>query len=84
MRLKVSHARSPRHLDSVTAVGWASGDEIFSCADDHILLKWKLASMDATTVTEMPSPPRYSWRCIRVIQLRWQVKPPRLTAFYHN
>ncbi|VDO20936.1 unnamed protein product [Haemonchus placei] len=55
MRLKVSHSRTSPHLDSVAAVGWAGGDEIFSCADDHILLKWKLGNMEATTVTEMPS-----------------------------
>ncbi|KAK5967559.1 Intraflagellar transport protein 80 [Trichostrongylus colubriformis] len=55
MRLKVSHARIPRHLDSVAAVGWSSGDEIFSCGDDHLLMKWKLANMESTMVTEMPS-----------------------------
>ncbi|PIO63862.1 hypothetical protein TELCIR_14526 [Teladorsagia circumcincta] len=46
MRLKVSHARTPRHLDSVAAVGWAGGDEIYSCADDHILLN---CSFDSTS-----------------------------------
>lgn len=55
MRLKVSQARIPRHLDAVSAVGWAGADEMFSCADDHVLLRWKLANMEATTVAEMPN-----------------------------
>ncbi|KAL6734894.1 hypothetical protein Aduo_005385 [Ancylostoma duodenale] len=55
MRLKVSLARTPRHLDTAAAVGWAGGEEIYSYADDHCLLRWNLSTMDASTVTEMPS-----------------------------
>ncbi|EPB73396.1 hypothetical protein ANCCEY_07511 [Ancylostoma ceylanicum] len=55
MRLKVSLARTPRHLDTVAAVGWAGGEEIYSYADDHCLLRWNLSTMEAATVTEMPS-----------------------------
>ncbi|RCN33709.1 WD domain, G-beta repeat protein, partial [Ancylostoma caninum] len=55
MRLKVPLARTPRHLDTVAAVGWAGGEEIYSYADDHCLLRWNLSTMEASTVMEMPS-----------------------------
>ncbi|CAJ0606800.1 unnamed protein product [Cylicocyclus nassatus] len=55
MRLKVSLPRTPRHSDTVSAVGWAGGEEIYSYADDHCLLRWNLTNMEATTVTELPN-----------------------------
>ncbi|VDM78715.1 unnamed protein product [Strongylus vulgaris] len=54
MRLKVSLPRTPRHSDTVSAVGWAGGEEIYSYSDDHCLLRWNLSTMEATTVAEMP------------------------------
>uniref|UniRef100_A0A1I7XIW1 WD_REPEATS_REGION domain-containing protein n=1 Tax=Heterorhabditis bacteriophora TaxID=37862 RepID=A0A1I7XIW1_HETBA len=55
MRLKVVHSRSPRHYESVCAVGWANSDEMVSCSDDHNLLRWNLIDMEATSVANVPS-----------------------------
>ncbi|KJH48737.1 WD domain, G-beta repeat protein [Dictyocaulus viviparus] len=55
MRFKVSLAHEPRHVDSVSAVAWAGGEEMYSFADDHFLLRWNLTNMEAVIVAEMPS-----------------------------
>mmetsp|Transcript_43977 Transcript_43977/g.71548 ORF Transcript_43977/g.71548 Transcript_43977/m.71548 type:complete len:763 (+) Transcript_43977:114-2402(+) len=43
MRLKVSQLPKNQHTDIVTAVGWNSTNELFTCSDDQTIWKWNWA-----------------------------------------
>lgn len=49
MRLKVV-VKGQKHSDTVTAVGFTSSSDLFSCSDDHQVLQWAKASDHVTTV----------------------------------
>ncbi|TRY89075.1 hypothetical protein DNTS_009800 [Danionella cerebrum] len=41
------------HRELVSCVGWTSADELFSCSDDHLILKWNLVTGDTSVVVKL-------------------------------
>lgn len=54
MRLKTTLQKEPKHTELVSCVGWTTPDELFSAADDHLILKWNLLSNDSSTLINLP------------------------------
>uniref|UniRef100_A0A2C9JF99 Uncharacterized protein n=1 Tax=Biomphalaria glabrata TaxID=6526 RepID=A0A2C9JF99_BIOGL len=54
MRLKTSLQKEPKHSELVSCVGWTTPDEVYSCADDHLILKWNLTNNETSTLLELP------------------------------
>ena len=54
MKLKLTVGRDPKHSGMASGVGWATSEEVFSCADDHQLLRWNLISGETTTLATLP------------------------------
>mmetsp|Transcript_10377 Transcript_10377/g.19632 ORF Transcript_10377/g.19632 Transcript_10377/m.19632 type:complete len:756 (+) Transcript_10377:193-2460(+) len=42
MRLKITQAANNIHQDLVSAVGWTSSNELYSCSDDKTVFKWEM------------------------------------------
>uniref|UniRef100_A0A3Q3M7Z8 Intraflagellar transport 80 homolog (Chlamydomonas) n=1 Tax=Mastacembelus armatus TaxID=205130 RepID=A0A3Q3M7Z8_9TELE len=53
MRLKTSLLKEPKHKELVTCVGWTTADELFSCSDDHQILKWNLLTSETSLVVKL-------------------------------
>uniref|UniRef100_A0A8C4E433 Intraflagellar transport 80 homolog (Chlamydomonas) n=1 Tax=Dicentrarchus labrax TaxID=13489 RepID=A0A8C4E433_DICLA len=51
MRLKTS-LRS--HKELVSCVGWTTADELYSCSEDHQILKWNLLTSETSLVVRLP------------------------------
>lgn len=54
MRLKLQLPKESKHKDLVSCVGWTAADELYSCGDDHKVLKWNLMSDETSEVTALP------------------------------
>ncbi|XP_059177555.1 intraflagellar transport protein 80 homolog [Physella acuta] len=54
MRLKTTLQKEPKHSELVSCVGWTSPDEVYSCADDHGVLKWNLTNNETASVMDLP------------------------------
>ncbi|XP_074924532.1 intraflagellar transport protein 80 homolog [Chelonoidis abingdonii] len=54
MRLKTSHLKEPKHKELVSCVGWTTADELYSCSDDHHIMKWNLLTSETTQVVKLP------------------------------
>ncbi|XP_053278513.1 intraflagellar transport protein 80 homolog [Pleuronectes platessa] len=54
MRLKTSLLKEPKHKELVSCVGWTTADELYSCSEDHQILKWNLLTSDTTLVVKLP------------------------------
>uniref|UniRef100_A0A8C5PNY8 Intraflagellar transport protein 80 homolog n=1 Tax=Leptobrachium leishanense TaxID=445787 RepID=A0A8C5PNY8_9ANUR len=54
MRLKLSLPKEAKHKQLVSCVGWTSADELYSCSDDHQILKWNLLNGETTLVVKLP------------------------------
>ncbi|XP_037765386.1 intraflagellar transport protein 80 homolog isoform X3 [Chelonia mydas] len=54
MRLKTSHLKEPKHRELVSCVGWTTADELYSCSDDHHIMKWNLLTSETTQVVKLP------------------------------
>nr|XP_002194885.4 intraflagellar transport protein 80 homolog isoform X2 [Taeniopygia guttata] len=54
MRLKTSLLKEPKHKDLVSCVGWTTADELYSCSDDHQILKWNPVTCETTRVLKLP------------------------------
>ncbi|OWF41163.1 intraflagellar transport protein 80 homolog [Mizuhopecten yessoensis] len=54
MRMKTNIQREPKHSELVSCVGWTTPEELFSGADDHLVLKWNLNSNETTTLVKLP------------------------------
>ncbi|KAK7882659.1 hypothetical protein WMY93_028833 [Mugilogobius chulae] len=54
MRLKTSLLKEPKHKELVSCVGWTSADELYSCSEDHHILKWNLLTNETSLVTNLP------------------------------
>ena len=50
MRFKVTLGKKPIHSELVSCVGWTTADELFSCADDHKVLKINLITDETKEV----------------------------------
>ncbi|XP_010583274.1 PREDICTED: intraflagellar transport protein 80 homolog isoform X3 [Haliaeetus leucocephalus] len=54
MRLKTSLSKEPKHKELVSCVGWTTADELYSCSDDHQIIKWNLLTSETTRVVKLP------------------------------
>ncbi|XP_054838569.1 intraflagellar transport protein 80 homolog isoform X2 [Eublepharis macularius] len=54
MRLKTSLLKEPKHKELVSCVGWTTADELYSCSEDHQIIKWNLLTCEATQVAKLP------------------------------
>ncbi|XP_014740018.1 PREDICTED: intraflagellar transport protein 80 homolog [Sturnus vulgaris] len=54
MRLKTSLLKEPKHKDLVSCVGWTTADELYSCSDDHQIMKWNPVTNETTRVLKLP------------------------------
>ncbi|KAJ6669441.1 hypothetical protein lerEdw1_008251 [Lerista edwardsae] len=43
-----------KHKELVSCVGWTTADELYSCSDDHQIMKWNLLSGETTQVVKLP------------------------------
>lgn len=41
------------HRELVSCVGWTSADELYSCSDDHQILKWNLLTNDTSVLVKL-------------------------------
>ncbi|WAR28818.1 IFT80-like protein [Mya arenaria] len=54
MRLKTSLQKEPKHSELVSCVGWTTPEELYSGADDHLILKWNLINNETTSLVKLP------------------------------
>ncbi|NWV82152.1 IFT80 protein, partial [Dasyornis broadbenti] len=68
MRLKTSLLKEPKHIlfelvrllngkkhkELVSCVGWTTADELYSCGDDHQIMKWNPVTSETTRVVKLP------------------------------
>ncbi|XP_063359007.1 intraflagellar transport protein 80 homolog [Cydia amplana] len=54
MKLKLSSFKEPKHVGVVVSVSWNNTEDVFSCGDDHKLLKWNLVNSECMVVTTFP------------------------------
>nr|XP_034988331.1 intraflagellar transport protein 80 homolog isoform X3 [Zootoca vivipara] len=54
MRLKTSLLKEPKHKELVSCVGWTTADDLYSCSDDHQIMKWNLLNGETTLVAKLP------------------------------
>uniref|UniRef100_A0A4W6C2E8 Intraflagellar transport 80 homolog (Chlamydomonas) n=1 Tax=Lates calcarifer TaxID=8187 RepID=A0A4W6C2E8_LATCA len=54
MRLKTSLLKEPKHILSKICVGWTTADELYSCSEDHQILKWNLLTSETSLVVKLP------------------------------
>ncbi|XP_064241171.1 intraflagellar transport protein 80 homolog isoform X2 [Passer domesticus] len=54
MRLKTSLLKEPKHKDLVSCVGWTTADELYSCSDDHQVMRWNPVSSETSRVLKLP------------------------------
>ncbi|XP_028818647.1 intraflagellar transport protein 80 homolog isoform X2 [Denticeps clupeoides] len=53
MRLKTSLLKEPKHRELVSCVGWTTADELYSCSEDHQILRWNLLNGETSVVVNM-------------------------------
>ncbi|XP_076002159.1 intraflagellar transport protein 80 homolog [Genypterus blacodes] len=53
MRLKTSLLKEPKHKELVSCVGWTTADELYSCSEDHQILKWNLLTDETSVVVKL-------------------------------
>lgn len=41
------------HRDLVSCVGWTTADELYSCSEDHQILRWNLLTGDTSVVVKL-------------------------------
>ncbi|XP_022625446.1 intraflagellar transport protein 80 homolog [Seriola dumerili] len=54
MRLKTSLLKEPKHKELVSCVGWTTADELYSCSEDHQILKWNLLTNETSLIVKLP------------------------------
>ncbi|XP_030599501.1 intraflagellar transport protein 80 homolog [Archocentrus centrarchus] len=54
MRLKTSLLKEPKHKELVSCVGWTTADELYSCSEDHQILKWNLLTSETSLIVKLP------------------------------
>ncbi|XP_038162299.1 intraflagellar transport protein 80 homolog [Cyprinodon tularosa] len=54
MRLKTSLLKEPKHKELVSCIGWTTADELYSCSEDHQILKWNLLTNETSLVVRLP------------------------------
>ncbi|XP_078612464.1 intraflagellar transport protein 80 homolog isoform X2 [Branchiostoma floridae x Branchiostoma japonicum] len=43
------------HTELVSSVGWTTADELYSCSDDHAILKWSLLTNETSQLAKLPA-----------------------------
>ncbi|PIK37913.1 putative intraflagellar transport protein [Apostichopus japonicus] len=43
------------HSELVSCVAWTTSEELYSCSDDHQILKWNLVSDETSTLAKLPN-----------------------------
>uniref|UniRef100_A0AAR2IHX4 Intraflagellar transport 80 homolog (Chlamydomonas) n=1 Tax=Pygocentrus nattereri TaxID=42514 RepID=A0AAR2IHX4_PYGNA len=51
MRFKTSLLKEPKHI--LFCVGWTTADELYSCSEDHQILKWNLLTNETVVVVKL-------------------------------
>ncbi|XP_047641643.1 intraflagellar transport protein 80 homolog isoform X2 [Phacochoerus africanus] len=54
MRLKISLLKEPKHRELVSCVGWTTAEELYSCSDDHQIVKWNLLTSETSQIVKLP------------------------------
>nr|XP_013015107.1 intraflagellar transport protein 80 homolog [Cavia porcellus] len=54
MRLKISLLKEPKHQELVSCVGWTTAEELYSCSDDHQIVKWNLLASETSQIVKLP------------------------------
>ncbi|XP_061639072.1 intraflagellar transport protein 80 homolog isoform X2 [Phyllopteryx taeniolatus] len=54
MRLKTSLLKEPKHRELVSCIGWTTADELYSCSEDHQILRWNLLTSETSLVVKVP------------------------------
>ncbi|XP_025144829.2 intraflagellar transport protein 80 homolog isoform X2 [Bubalus bubalis] len=54
MRLKISLSKEPKHQELVSCVGWTTAEELYSCSDDHQIVKWNLLTGETSQIVKLP------------------------------
>lgn len=54
MRLKISLLKEPKHQELVSCVGWTTAEELYSCSDDHQIVKWNLLTSETSLIVKLP------------------------------
>uniref|UniRef100_A0A8D9EYB4 Intraflagellar transport protein 80 homolog n=1 Tax=Cacopsylla melanoneura TaxID=428564 RepID=A0A8D9EYB4_9HEMI len=55
MKFKIAVTKHPDQTEVMSCVDWNGLDELFSCSDDHLVLKWNLVNKDSIKFCELPS-----------------------------
>ncbi|XP_070538600.1 intraflagellar transport protein 80 homolog [Ptychodera flava] len=55
MRFKTTLEKEPKHDELVSCVAWTKADELYSCGDDHQILKWNLLSDETKQLAKLPN-----------------------------
>eukprot|EP00057_Strongylocentrotus_purpuratus_P035142 XP_797867.3 PREDICTED: intraflagellar transport protein 80 homolog [Strongylocentrotus purpuratus] len=55
MRLKTSLPKEPKHSELVSCVAWTTSEELYSCSDDHQILRWNLLSDETSSLAKLPN-----------------------------
>ncbi|KAK2090595.1 Intraflagellar transport protein 80 [Saguinus oedipus] len=42
------------HQELVSCVGWTTAEELYSCSDDHQIVKWNLLTSETTQIVKLP------------------------------
>lgn len=42
------------HRELVSCVGWTTADELYSCSEDHQILRWNLLNGETSLVVRLP------------------------------
>ncbi|XP_006861914.1 PREDICTED: intraflagellar transport protein 80 homolog [Chrysochloris asiatica] len=54
MKLKLSLLKEPKHQELVSCVGWTTAEELYSCSDDHQIVKWNLLTGETSQIVKLP------------------------------
>uniref|UniRef100_A0A336MI21 CSON001587 protein n=1 Tax=Culicoides sonorensis TaxID=179676 RepID=A0A336MI21_CULSO len=54
MKFKTNLSKEIKNKGTLSSIGWASNEEVYSCTDDHQLYKWSANSRDAVQVAKLP------------------------------
>ena len=54
MRFKTHLRKEAKHTELVSSVGWTNPDEVYSCGDDHQVLKWNLLNNEESQLIKLP------------------------------
>jgi len=54
LKTELNIGKEPKHEEIVTSIGWFTPDEVYSCGDDHQVVKWNLLNGEITQAVQLP------------------------------